>query len=276
VSLVRARAARSRLLGEDELARLRAGPRASVLAELHLGDDALAAWRILWERLVADYATMLRSLPDGRELVQALLGLHEIENVKLVGRAVRNGVPPERWAPWWRPLGRAASISFADWNTVGSAAALVERAARGPYAEAARLAAGEKDGGEVLIDRWASRRVVLAARALPARDREARDLALARVRERDLDVLARADAWGFTPEQAARACALLPDELGTAAVQTLRAPAERGRALRAERLARCRRTFLGPPLALTPAIALLMIEEATLDDVTSLLEAAPC
>jgi hypothetical protein len=235
-------------------------------------------------RLLRDHELLAGAYADARELFAALAGLHEVENLKLAWRAVRRGIPAERWVPLWRPLGALTGLRLSDCREAGTLAELADRAAKGPWGEVVAAAArrgSEAEAtpdAELAFDRFASRRLVRAARALPRREHAAASLVLGAARARDLEVLCRAPARGLTPALAASACALLPEELGAPAVQELAGqPRELERLLAAARRDRqvaCRRAFLAPPFLLTPAVALLLLEGERIDQVTAVVEAS--
>jgi hypothetical protein len=114
-------------------------------------------------------------------------------------------------------------------------------------------------------------------------------LALAVVRERDLNILRRATAAGLSPEVLAAALGLVHREIGAADVTRLASwtpargpfwtavpprwqrhapPATDWDAWlvwwRRQRRALCRRAFLEPPFCLAPAVALLLLKEEEL------------
>jgi hypothetical protein len=297
----RVRARRSRLLGPEDAASLRArGAEApGEAAAPHPLDTA----RALLAAVVADYAVVLRSYPGGcAGLVRALLGRHEVENLKLAWRGLARGLPWERWAPAWRPLGALALLRAEDWREVRSLHETAGPLRGTPYEEigTAMLRAHEADpaGAEMALDLWASRRIVDAARRLPAREALAVGLALSIVRERDVDSFRRAIlSYGIEPDMAAGATALLREELGVEALRALaewtpesgalgaHLPPAWGRlagvreweglqlALRRERREACRRAFLASPFRLAPAVAFLLLREEEARGLRALAEA---
>jgi hypothetical protein len=292
----RVRARHSRLLGPEDAVTLRAGvaPGAVLptLAVVGLAPGPPAqACAAVFARLVCDYAALLKCLPAGHDLLRALLGLHEVENLKLAWRGLSRRLPFERWRAPWRDLRGLETLRR---DTLREASSLRELAAalRGsPYGEAADsiLRAHEDDplAAEVALDRWASRRLLEEARRLPRRDGDAAALAVALVRERDLDVVRRAEAWyGLAPSLVAAATALLQGEIGRAAVERLaewtptagplavRLPAALARAvgpvadwdalqsaLRRNRRRACARAMRRAPFSLGPAVAFLLLRE---------------
>lgn len=268
---VRVHAARERVISDATLARLRAAPSADALArllgELELGDgSAREAFRSLFARLMADYARILRSLPGDAAPLLALAGRFDVENLKLVYRAVVRGASAARWRELWLPVGAAGSLERDRWLDVHTLAELADRTRRTPY-EAAGLALAREGGhdpaaAELGLDRFASRRLLAAARR---GDTETAALLLAVVRERDAEVLRRAPAYGL---DAGAAAAWLAGE----------PPVEPPERLRAERRRLARRAFVGSPLRAAPAVALLLEEEERLGEVVAIAEGRgpPC
>ncbi len=289
----RLRARKSRLRGPEDLRVLRAAPSASALATALQADPLRDAGRLpafLFAALVADYARILQDYPRGAPLWRALLGLHEIENLKLAWRARSRSLPASRWTSLWRPLGALESLHLADWSGAGSLRDAARHLA-GPYAEivAAVLEAHESDlaAAELALDRWAWARLAEEARSLPRAEAVAADLIAALVRERDYDLLRRSVASGRMPADAAvAATALLRFEENAQALRSLAAwtpdagplgahlpprLAERlkpvpdwnafARALARERREKCRRALRGYPFRLAPAAAFLLLRE---------------
>ena len=91
----RVRAMKSRLLGPLDASVLRSAPSLAALAGA-LGIPAPAGARQLhaglFEHLVRDYGKVIAGFPRGKSLFLALLGLHEIENLKLGWRARAGGL----------------------------------------------------------------------------------------------------------------------------------------------------------------------------------------
>jgi hypothetical protein len=159
----RVRAARGRLLRGERLVALRIADtppaRAAALLDLQLGDGtALGAYRVLMNALAADYARVLRSVPGDRSPFLALRSRHEIENLKLVYRALTRGHPDSRWTPWWRPIGE---LELDDFRDLRSLPELVNRAGR--YREIL-AAGGEPFAVERALDRFATSVIAAAAR----------------------------------------------------------------------------------------------------------------
>ena len=254
----RVRAMRSRLARPRELAAMRAARSVAAVAEaagLEATSDVGELARRAFERLLEDYRKILAAYPAGRELFESLLGLHEIENLKLAWRALSRGFPPNRWVHLWKPLGRLERLPLAPWRGGASLPEAVKACRRTPYAallsSLASEAAADPAIAEMRADRWAWERLLCAARRLPRAERDARQLALARVADRDADFVARAAAWRLDPSTA-EAAALIPVRRAERLAAATRARMRREKAERA---------FVGPPFRLGPAVALLWLRE---------------
>jgi hypothetical protein len=250
---------------------------------------------VLFAGLVSAYDVVGRCYPKGADLFRAFLRLHEVENLKLGCRAAAFSVPAERWMPLWRDLGRRRSLdpdAFRSGRPPGPFSG-------GCLEGAPPWNGGDLSAAELSWDLWASREVVAAARNLSARDEDARQIALARVRDRDLQVLRRgASRFGLTPAAAAASTALLGEELGVANAEALagwRPEAgpfdERLRrglslagasppdwralelAFRRKRRRLCLRAFRGNPFCLAPPVAYLTLKEEEVRSVRAVAEA---
>jgi vacuolar-type H+-ATPase subunit C/Vma6 len=268
----RVRAMRSKLLRPEDGFALRAGTSLAALAAA-LGAAPQASARLLrlelFVGLVRDYGRVAASYPRGATLFQALLGLHEIENWKILWRALVRRVPEARWAPLWRPLGRLETLRLDDALSAASLfeAAVLSRntAYEDVTAEALRAPDGDLGAAERIFDRFATRRLAEEARRLPRRERAARELALAVVRERDARARRHAAAAGGSPEEIRLAAAVFTEESsadGSALPDLSRM-----------RRKACRSAFLGPPLTLGPAVAYLLLKEEEVRAVGALAEA---
>lgn len=265
---VRVRSRLPGLLGPDAAARLETARDRDALraitAELGIaGTRGEDAQRSLFPALVDDYRRVLRSYPVGEDLVLALLRRHEVENLKVVLRGCARGLPSEVWLPLWRPLGTLESLRRESWADVKALAEVRERARGTPYAEVVEAAvteSGSHGSAELALDEWATRQIASAAQALPEDQADARALAMRVVRERDLELWLRRDAFGLAPDVA------------MAAAMTDQAPRATRAELRRMRLRACRRAFLGSPFRLAPAIAYLLLREEELKAVSALLE----
>lgn len=246
----RVRAMKSRLLGREVAGRFTAG-----LAMAR--DERLDPGRGRRE-LIDWYDIIIGAYPRRTALLHALWRRFEIENVKLVWRAIVNGTPPARWTPRWTDLGRLATIRLTACIDARTLAAFVELLQATPFAAPAadmwRAHANDLAAAELGFDGWISRTILDAAAGLPDGDRTAAGLALAIVREREVNAERRIDA---TPP--------LPGLRLPRAWQR-RAPSAHDRErwlvwLRAERRRLCRRAFLESPFCLAPAVALLLLKE---------------
>jgi vacuolar-type H+-ATPase subunit C/Vma6 len=257
-----------------------------------------------WHHLVRCYTVVLRSYPSGQRLVRALLTLHEIENVKLLWRARTRSHPFERWRVFWRPLGALETVRLEDCRDLTSLTALAAALRRTPYgalaATTVRAHANDLAASELAFDRWASASLMTSAVDLGRAETAARDLVLAIVRERDLNLLRRGvSSFGLSPDAVVGSLVLLPREVATGELARLAAwspregsllrawpkawragpdlPADWDALLVALRRARrraCQRAFLGYPFCLAPAIALLLFQEEEVRGLVSLREAA--
>ena len=157
------RALKSRLLGREIVVRASR----SATARQDLSALASGAFR----ELVDWYHIVLTSYPTGQALVLALLRRHEIENVKLVWRAIVGRHPCSRWAGLWIPLERLATVRIDDCRDCHWLDALVEALRTTPYAEIGdamrRAHPHNLPAAEMGFDRWASRAIVREADALP-------------------------------------------------------------------------------------------------------------
>lgn len=308
----RVRALKSQLFGPDAVGRLRADrdiPHSSA-DDREASRDAgglrdvsdLPAQR--FRHLLTCYRVVLASYPTGQALFLALVRRHEIENLKLAWRARTSGHPFERWGLLWRPLGVLETVRLEDCRDQASLAGLVASLRATPYnviADATwRAHADDLLASELALDRWASASIVRAAASLGRSETAARDLALAVVRERDLNLLRRGvQTFGLAPDAIFGGLALLPRELPADEVSRLATwTPQSGRFLRAwprawgpaadrpadwdglllsikrARGRSCRRAFLGSPYCLGPATALLLFQEEEVRGVASIREAA--
>lgn len=284
----RVRALKSRLFGAEFPSR--AG--ASRVSQ-RVGDPAslatLADHR--FAELIEWYACVLDSYPEGHDLFFALLRRHEIENVKLAWRVVARRHPPARGARAWLPMGELETFSRDSMSECRSLPALVGALGTTPYAaiaaEMVRAHPADALAAELGLDAWVSRAIVDAASALPAAVVRAREIALAIVRDRDLEVVRRAAGREWPGGGAiAAALAVWPHELKPAELRRLaswtteegplwthlpRRFTSRGSrpadwealklAWRIERRELCRRAFLDQPFSVAPAVALLILKE---------------
>jgi hypothetical protein len=250
------------------------------------GRPLKAAPADVYPPLVGWYVALIRAYPSARDVFMALLGLHEIENIKLLWRAAvrRRPVATE----CWRPLGPLSAISRDAWS--GTPEDLIERLAHTPYGS---ITLGMLRGGrvdlptvELGLDRWALLALRDEALSLPDSERTATGLLVAVIRERDLDVLRRGVSFGLDPDIVAKSTVVLSRENGIAALAETaiwtpssgplwrHLPAKLARAagevadwdsaveaLRRARLRACQRAFFGWPYQLAPAVATLLLRE---------------
>ncbi len=261
--------------------------------------DAAALVSLLYARLIDDYVTMIRAYPAARRVLLALARLHELENVKLAWRVALGSVPPGQWRDCWRPMGALETISR---TVCESSPQHVARAFVGtPYEAIAEVVSsahpGDLAAAEIAFDRWGSRELADATRALPESEGAARDLLWRIVRERDTALMERAvGPLGLAPESAARMTTILADELGAIGIRRFaewsaesgaplplppritgsRSPvrtfAEVLSRMRASRRKVCKRVFLGPPFCLAPPIALVLLREDEVRGLSSVAE----
>jgi len=305
----RVRAMKARLLGPEDAAAIRgcgtSAARARAFQEL-VGidsDDPPEVFGALFSRLIADYGKVLRSYPSGSGLFLALLRLHEIENLKLAWRAVARGYPADRWLAYWRALGPLESLKRDQWRDLASLRQIVGLVRGTPYAAIVsttfRSHEADPAAAELAFDHWASRELLSAAQALPATERRARELAVALLRERDLDALHRGiTTYGLAPDLAIGCTVLLSNELRAEALAKLvEATVESEplgphllhrlvrdphgitnwralrHTLRCQRREACRRAFLEHPFQLGPAVAFLLLREEEVRGLIALTEA---
>jgi hypothetical protein len=255
-----------------------------------------------WQQLLRCYTVVLRSYPSAQSVVRALLSLHEIENVKLLWRARTRLVPFDRWRPLWRPLGPLETLRIGECRDLTSLVSVVAALRPTPYGHIAEaiLRSHSEDlaACELAFDRWASAALASAARGLSAGETAARDLALAVVRERDVNQLRRGvQAFCLSNDAAVGSLVLLPAEVPAVELARLATwMPEDGRLLRTwpkawktrdappadwdelilslRRMRRraCQRAFLGTPFCLAPAVALVLYQEEEVRGITAVLE----
>jgi len=290
----RTRARRSSLLRPDQLDALRAAEgHAAVISALRAcgieARDEAAAYQACLARFVADAERLAAAWPRP-EVLFALAGLLEAENLKLGCRAVRAGPRAARWRSLWLPLGRVARLAPEIFHDAASLRAAIERLPQRPWGEAARkaLRAHEHDPAafEMALDAFASRRLLDAAAA----DRGSRRLCEAVVRLRDVEAIGRASVRSVSADDAAAFSVLLRRELPAQALRALAAGevAEAVRSafrvcaadlpallssLRARLRSECLRAFRGTPFAPETGVALLLLRLDDLHAVAAVAEA---
>jgi vacuolar-type H+-ATPase subunit C/Vma6 len=245
----RIRAAKSQLLARADA------------APLFIAPDAVAMQRVLTalglehpqQRLVNIYQTALRGYSGAEPLLRALLGRHEIENLKLLWRLTAKRDHAGAISRLWLDLEPLATIPRMEATTPRE---IAERLGNTPYAEiaatAARVHGTDVGAAELALDRWTSQRLLDEVRRLPRRESMAQRLVELVVRERDAELVRRGAKWyGLTSMSGMAA--------GVAAV-------------RAERLRLCGRSFIGSPFRLAPAIAVILLAEEEARAVQALVE----
>ena len=264
----RTRAFRGWLLQAPTADRLREAPttaRRLVVLRGH-GIEAASAGEsaaLLLQRLVAACAALSRAYPFGGDLLLAIGRVHELENLKLALRGLVRRVPRERLARLWQPLGPIATLDRERCLGAASVQELGDALRRTPWVETAPALAQPE--AELLLDRFGSLRIAAAARRLPAQETGAIALAFAFVRERDLEAVSRAPAYGLSP-QMVRAALALPAHVPDQATEPMLMQARRWR----RKL--CDRAFMGQPLRLAPAVALLLLLDAQITAAAALVE----
>lgn len=250
----RVRARKSHLLGIRDAMPLLAATDAATFehARAAVGADTHKSF----ERLMALYALAIRSYRA--PLFRALLGLHEIENVKLLWRVVANDRERSAIARLWRPLGAMAAVPMLI--DAPSLRDLADALAKTPYGAIAANAIRSSGTAELLFDRWASQRLLAEARALPPREQLTRTLIESVVRERDAEIAARGAQWYGMSPAAVTASLAIDGELGDAF------------AMRRRRLQLCRRACIADPFLLAPAVAVILLAEEEVRSVRALIE----
>lgn len=244
----RIRACKSRLLARSDAAALWTATDAAamhrVVEALGVGDP--------WPRLLRVYTAAMRV--GHRSLFEALLRLHEIENVKLVWRVTVMHRLRAVIRRLWLDLGGFATFPPLDGSTSTELAAHL---ATTPYADiastVARAHGDDLAAAELAFDRWATHTLLVEARNLPRREAMARRLVELVVRERDAQLELRGAKWYGLESIAPN------DNVDVVAI-------------RKERLRLCRRAFVGSPFRLAPAIAVVLLAEEELRAVRALIE----
>jgi vacuolar-type H+-ATPase subunit C/Vma6 len=290
----RTRARRSTLLRPEQLDSLSAvTTRRELVSALRAANidasDPDGARSACLARFAADAAALIASWPRPG-LLRAIVGLEEIENLKLACRAHRRGLAADLWVPLWRPLGAVSRLAPEAFAGGASLRAALDALPDQPYGEGARRALraheGDPAGFEIALDSMASLELLAAGAASAA---DARRLAEAEVRIRDLDALVRSAARGLRAEDAAAATVLLrrewkPDVLQAIArgqvPEALRrrwpsaaTPAALEESMRDALRAACLRTFIVTPFRPASAAALLLLRRDEMRSIISAVEA---
>ncbi|HET9751926.1 MAG TPA: hypothetical protein VFP52_03145, partial [Myxococcales bacterium] len=194
------------------------------------------------------------------------------------------------WVPLWRPLGAVARLAPEAFAGGLPLRAALDALPPAPYGEGARRALrahdGDPAGFEIALDSMASSEL-LAAGAENAAD--ARRLAEAAVRIRDLDALSRSAARGLRPEDAAAATLVLRREWKPDLLQALArgevpeplrrrwpsatTPAALQASLRDDLRAACLAAFMAMPFRPASGAALLLLRRDEMRSVVSAVEA---
>jgi hypothetical protein len=178
----RARARSADILTASELAGMAAAAAVTWTGwrDLDVVDDGSGPLAVAYARLIGDYRVMRRAYPEAREALDALLQLHELENVKLVWRAAAREAPVETWRAAWRPLGELQRVALDRFTGLCSPTALVAALARTPYGAAAESAlrahGSDVAAVELALDRFGTQSVAAARDRLPAAEQTARTL----------------------------------------------------------------------------------------------------
>jgi vacuolar-type H+-ATPase subunit C/Vma6 len=206
----RARARRAAILSEPVVIVMAGAPAVSRLPgwrDLGPADDGSAILALGYSRLVDDHVVMRRAYPEAREVLAALLQLHELENLKLLWRAAVRGTASTGWRGLWRPLGELQTIaleSFAGGLTLPALTAALRPTPYAALAEAAIQAHGQDvAAAELAIDRFGTHRLASAHDRLPVSERSARTLLRAVIDRRDASMYQRArSTLGLTADAA--------------------------------------------------------------------------
>jgi vacuolar-type H+-ATPase subunit C/Vma6 len=266
----RVRARKARLMPVDALVAAATSERSpsTGVHDVEIADDPRPLVSQIYGRLTDDYRVAMSAFAAARGVLQAMVGLHELENVKLLWRCAIRHAAAGDCRRLWRPLGALATVSSDRCERIAtSPQALAEALSGTPYAEVAaselRAHAGDLAAVEFALDRFGSTRLAEAAAELPRRELLARELAEIVVRVRDLAIMQRAiDFPGLTPEIAVSLTSLYRHERRLGAAH--RAVADYGaarRRLKTRCQDACRRAFLGDPFSLALPIAFVLMRE---------------
>jgi vacuolar-type H+-ATPase subunit C/Vma6 len=246
-ALTRLRACKSRLLTRIDVAPLWT---ATDTTAMHRAIEALDLGDPL-RRLLRVYTAAMRT--DRKSLFDALLRLHEIENVKLLWRVAIMRRPRSVIRRLWIDLATFASFSPLDGATP---AELATQLSGTPYvdiaASVARAHGNDLLAAELAFDRWATQSLRAEGQRLPRRETMAKRIVALVVRERELQLALRGAKWYGLESIAPR------NEIDIVA-------------LRKERLRLCRRAFIGNPFRLALAIAIVLLAEEELCAVRALI-----
>ncbi len=161
---------------------------------------AVTARRAVLARLMALYRAAIELYPEHRDLFLAMLRLHELENVKLLWRAVMRQSPREEWMEHWRDVESAAGSPALPCprSTPDSLHDLARFLEHTAYAGLARRVVAEHGGdraaAELAFDQWGTSMLLRAAHALPAKERLARQLLDSLAASRNAELYGVSDA----------------------------------------------------------------------------------
>jgi len=124
-----------------------------------------------FEKLLRIYELAIRTYRA--PIFRALLGLHEIENVKLLWRAAANDRGHAAVQRLWLPLGALATVEMP--RDVLSPRGVAEHLAATPYGAIAKSVL-RSGAGDAAFDRWARQRVLDEAKRLPKAEALTREM----------------------------------------------------------------------------------------------------
>jgi vacuolar-type H+-ATPase subunit C/Vma6 len=168
-------------------------------------DDGSTILAAAYSRLVDDHVVMRRAYPESRPALAALMQLHELENLKLLWRAVVRGTAMVDWRGSWRPLGVLQIVS-PEWFTSALTVMGLTRALQAtPYGELGttlrRSHGHDVAAAELAIDRFGTHALASAHDRMPVVERSARRLLRAIVHRREALAHARASPTVGRPIQ---------------------------------------------------------------------------
>ena len=234
----RIRACRSRLLTRGEMATLTTAPDGATLqrALVATGIDPDALFR----RLLRLYETAIRAYRA--PLLETMLRRYELENVRLMWRAIVRGHDGAIVRKLWKPAGK---LRFIEAATVRE---LAEKLAKTPFgAIAAQIARAHGDdlaAAELAFDRWMSEELTSRAASLPDDEVVTKRMIRELVANREGQLKTRAEAYGLQGR------AESPPYVSTRPVQA----------------------FAGSPFLLAPAVATILEAEEEMREIRSCIE----
>lgn len=119
----------------------------------------------LFARLMTFYRTAIDAYGEDAHVFVAMLRLHELENLKLIWRAVTRSLPADEWVPYWRDVwDRHSCLSLRALKDATSVRDLAERLKGTPYADIARRVAeahgNDLAAAELAFDQWGTAMLV--------------------------------------------------------------------------------------------------------------------